>query len=84
MKQLREPTPHVANSSNCSVIPRNSRQPKRPHFEDRNSLKPFDENTDLRDPDKDVHKMMLADLKRSHRILSWEAYFKACGPPELK
>src|SRR5438552_19142779 len=41
-------------------------------------------NTDLRDPDKTYHKMMLADLKTSTPNFSWEAYFKAAGHPELK
>ena len=41
-------------------------------------------NTDLRDPDKTYHKMMLADLKTLTPNFSWEAYFKAAGHPELK
>ena len=41
-------------------------------------------NTDLRDPDKTYHKMMLADLKTITPNFSWEAYFKAAGHPELK
>ncbi len=41
-------------------------------------------NTDLRDPDKTYHKMMLADLKTLTPTFSWEAYFKAAGHPELK
>ena len=41
-------------------------------------------NTDLRDPDKTYHKMMLADLKTLTPTFSWEAYFKAVGHPELK
>src|SRR6266446_591003 len=39
-------------------------------------------NTDLRDPDKTYHKMMLADLKTLTPNFSWEAYFKAAGLPE--
>src|SRR6202171_775908 len=41
-------------------------------------------NTDLRDPDKTYHKMMLADLKTLTPNFSWEAYFKAAEHPELK
>ncbi len=41
-------------------------------------------NTDLRDPDKTYHKMMLADLQALTPNFSWEAYFKAAGHPELK
>ena len=41
-------------------------------------------NTDLRDPDKTYHKMMLADLKTLTPNFSWEAYFQAAGHPELK
>src|SRR5437588_1022159 len=41
-------------------------------------------NTDLRDPDKTYHKMMLAELKTLTPNFSWEAYFKAMGHPELK
>jgi len=41
-------------------------------------------NTDLRDPDKTYHKMMLADLKTLTPNFSWEAYFKAVGHPELR
>jgi putative endopeptidase len=41
-------------------------------------------NTDLRDPEKTYHKMMLADLKTLTPNFSWEAYFKAAGHPELK
>jgi predicted metalloendopeptidase len=41
-------------------------------------------NTDLRDPNKTYHKMMLADLKTLTPTFSWEAYFKAAGHPELK
>ena len=41
-------------------------------------------NTDLRDPDKTYHKMMLADLKTLTPNFSWGAYFKAAGHPELK
>src|SRR5258708_1507649 len=41
-------------------------------------------NTDLRDPDKTYHKMMLADLKTLTPNFSWEAYFKAAGHPELR
>ncbi len=41
-------------------------------------------NTDLRDPDKTYHKMMLADLRTLTPNFSWEAYFKAAGHPELK
>src|SRR5712692_7522717 len=41
-------------------------------------------NTDLRDPDKTYHKMMLADLKTLTPNFSWEAYFKDAGHPELK
>ncbi len=41
-------------------------------------------NTDLRDPDKTYHKMMLADLKTLTPNFSWEAYFGATGHPELK
>src|SRR3989442_1793081 len=41
-------------------------------------------NTDLRDPDKTYHKMMLADLKTLTPNFSWEAYFKAAGHAELK
>jgi putative endopeptidase len=41
-------------------------------------------NTDLRDPDKTYHKMVLADLKTLTPNFSWETYFKAAGHPELK
>src|SRR5882762_5966949 len=41
-------------------------------------------NTDLRDPDKTYHKMMLADLKALTPNFSWEAYFRAAEHPELK
>jgi putative endopeptidase len=41
-------------------------------------------NTDLRDPDKTYHKLMLADLRALTPNFSWEAYFKAVGHPELK
>ncbi|HKV63417.1 MAG TPA: M13 family metallopeptidase [Candidatus Acidoferrum sp.] len=41
-------------------------------------------NTDLRDPDKTYHKMVVADLKTLTPNFSWEAYFKAVGHPELK
>src|SRR5438445_7051181 len=41
-------------------------------------------NTDLRDPDKTYHKMMLADLKTLTPNFACEAYFKAAGHPELK
>ncbi len=41
-------------------------------------------NTDLRDPDKTYHKMMLENLKTLTPNFSWEAYFKAAGHPELK
>ncbi len=41
-------------------------------------------NTDLRDPDKTYHKMILADLKTLTPNFSWEGYFKAAGHPELK
>ena len=41
-------------------------------------------NTDLRDPDKTYHKMVLADLKVLTPNFSWEAYFKAAGHLELK
>src|SRR5260370_31357562 len=41
-------------------------------------------NTDLRDPDKTYHKMVLADLRTLTPNFSWEAYFKAAGHPELK
>src|SRR5712691_1592224 len=41
-------------------------------------------NTDLRDPDKTYHKMMLEDLKTLTPNFSWEAYFQAAGHPELK
>src|SRR6266581_533148 len=41
-------------------------------------------NTDLRDPDKTYHKMMLADLKTLTPNFSWESYFGAAGHPELK
>ena len=41
-------------------------------------------NTDLRDPDKTYHKMMLADLKALTPTFSWEAHFKAAGHPEMK
>jgi len=41
-------------------------------------------NTDLRDPDKTYHKMMLADLNTLTPNFSWEAYFKAVEHPELK
>src|SRR5437667_5276012 len=41
-------------------------------------------HTDLRDPDKTYHKMMLADLRTLTPNFSWEAYFKAAGHPELK
>src|SRR5258707_1233084 len=41
-------------------------------------------NTDLRDPDKTYHKMLLADLKTLTPNFSWETYFKATGHPELK
>jgi putative endopeptidase len=41
-------------------------------------------NTDLRDPIKTYHQMPLADLKTLTPNLSWEAYFKAAGHPELK
>src|SRR6202158_2542293 len=41
-------------------------------------------NTDLRDPDKTYHKLMLPDLKTPAPNSSWEAYFKAAGHPELK
>src|SRR5216684_4079193 len=41
-------------------------------------------NTDLRDPDKTYHKMLLADLKSLTPNFSWAAYFKAAGHPELK
>ena len=41
-------------------------------------------NTDLRDPNKTYHKMMLAELKTLMPNFSWEAYFKSVGQPELK
>src|SRR6266853_140885 len=41
-------------------------------------------NTDLRDPDKTYHKMMLADLQALTPNFSWEAHVKAAGHPELK
>ncbi|HEX4546071.1 MAG TPA: M13 family metallopeptidase [Candidatus Acidoferrum sp.] len=41
-------------------------------------------NTDLRDPVKTYHKMTLAELKTLTPDISWEAYFKAAGHPELK
>ena len=41
-------------------------------------------NTDLRDPDKTYHKLLLADLRALTPNFSWEAYFKAVGHPELK
>src|SRR6267378_6691214 len=41
-------------------------------------------NTDLRDPEKNYHMMALADLKTLTPNLSWEAYFRAAGHPELK
>ena len=41
-------------------------------------------NTDLRDPDKTYHKMMLADLKTLTPNFSWEAYFRAAEHPELQ
>jgi predicted metalloendopeptidase len=41
-------------------------------------------NTDIRDPDKTYHKMTLADLQTLTPNISWEAYFKAAGHPELK
>jgi putative endopeptidase len=41
-------------------------------------------NTDLRDPDKTYHKLMLADLQTLTPNFSWESYFKAAGHPELK
>jgi putative endopeptidase len=41
-------------------------------------------NTDIRDPNKTYHKMMLAELKTLTPNFSWEAYFKAIGHPELK
>src|SRR5260370_17178632 len=41
-------------------------------------------NTDLRDPDKTYHKMMLAVLKTLTPNFSWESYFGAAGHPALK
>src|SRR5260370_23224304 len=41
-------------------------------------------NTDVRDPDKPYHEMMLADLKTLTANFSWESYFGAAGHPELK
>src|SRR5882762_512823 len=41
-------------------------------------------NTDLRDPDKTYHKMMLADLKTLTPNFSWEAYFNSACPAALK
>src|SRR5260370_4674761 len=41
-------------------------------------------NTDLRDPDKTYHKMLLADLKTLTPNFSWEAYFKAAGHSEFR
>jgi putative endopeptidase len=41
-------------------------------------------NTDLRDPLKTYHKMTLAELQTLTPDISWEAYFKAAGHPELK
>jgi putative endopeptidase len=41
-------------------------------------------NTDIRDPNKTYHKMMLAELKTLTPNFSWEAYFKSVGHPELK
>src|SRR5258708_9321000 len=41
-------------------------------------------NTDLRDPDKTYHTMLLADLKTLTPNFSWEAYFKAAGHSEFR
>ena len=41
-------------------------------------------NTDIRDPNKTYHKMMLAELKTLTPNFSWDAYFKSVGHPELK
>jgi putative endopeptidase len=41
-------------------------------------------NTDIRDPNKTYHKMMLAELKTLTPNFSWDAYFKSIGHPELK
>jgi len=41
-------------------------------------------NTDIRDPNKTYHKMMLAELKTLTPNFSWDVYFKSVGHPELK
>jgi len=41
-------------------------------------------NTDIRDPNKTYHKMVLAELKTLTPNFSWDAYFKSVGHPELK
>jgi len=41
-------------------------------------------NTDIRDPNKTYHKMVLAELKTLTPNFSWDAYFKSVGHPELR
>jgi putative endopeptidase len=41
-------------------------------------------NTDIRDPNKTYHKMVLAELKTLTPNFSWDGYFKSVGHPELK
>jgi len=53
IEQLREAyTQHVEMS--IARDPADSQKRKRPQFEGRNTLATFDENTDLRDPDKRI------------------------------